>query len=89
MTKQKTNKTEKSCNEPQRQVNAMVRRILNRFEWYRYWQWEKEGKPMIEYNGYNCGLCGKWVDEPFEIPKYKSDGKWWDTWGICPNCLSA
>ena len=42
---------------------------------------------MIHYKGVHCGICGKWVKEPFEIPEYQSYGKWWDTWGLCEECI--
>jgi len=54
--------------------------IIYFFAWLK-WVWK--GKPMIHYEGYHCGLCGKWVNKPFEIPEYQSDGEWWDTWGVC------
>lgn len=49
-------------------------------------KWHIRGKPMIKYEGSHCGLCGRWVDEPFTIREYKSQGKWADTWGICKKC---
>lgn len=49
-------------------------------------KWRIKGKPMIEYIGYHCGLCGRWIDEPFTIPEYRSYGKWCDTWGMCKKC---
>jgi len=56
-------------------------------ELIEYIKWLQEGKPMITYEGFHCGLCGRWEDEEFSIPKYKSDGEWWDTWGICSQCI--
>ena len=53
------------------------------FYWFR---WVCKGKPMVKYSGFNCGLCGRWCDAPFEIPEYKSAGSWWDTWGMCKDC---
>ena len=53
---------------------------------FRYLIWFIKGKPMIKYVGFHCGLCGKWVDKPFEIPDYQSLGEWEDTWGICNKC---
>jgi hypothetical protein len=53
---------------------------------FRYLSWILKGKPMIKYIGYNCGLCGVWVEEPFKIPDYKSSGRWADTWGVCRRC---
>jgi len=49
-------------------------------------KWRFKGKPMRHYEGYNCGLCGKWCIEPFDVPTYKSRGWFWDTWGICKEC---
>lgn len=46
-------------------------------------KWLLKDKPMIKYPGYNCGLCGRWIDEEFEVPEWASYGQWWDTWGIC------
>ncbi|HUV85253.1 MAG TPA: hypothetical protein VMV86_06040, partial [Methanosarcinales archaeon] len=50
-------------------------------------KWEKEGCPYVHYEGFNCGLCGAWEAKPFSIPKYKSDGRWADTWGMCDKCI--
>jgi len=47
-------------------------------------KWRLNGKPMLKYEGFHCGCCGKWWDIPFEIPEYKSCGSWWDGWGLCP-----
>lgn len=46
--------------------------------------WLIRGKPLLEYQGYTCGLCGKGWKIPFSIPDYQSHGDWWDTWGVCP-----
>ncbi len=53
------------------------------FDWLK---WIRQGRPMVEYEGYHCGLCGKWWSVSFKVPKYKSMGEWIDTWGICPKC---
>ena len=53
---------------------------------FKWLKWKLKGCPNISYTGYNCGLCGKWVNESFNIPTYKGDGSWWDTWGICREC---
>lgn len=50
-------------------------------------KWALTGRPCITYRGFHCGICGKWVDMTFEIPKYCSAGEWWDTWGLCNKCL--
>lgn len=50
-------------------------------------KWILNGKLMIKYPGCNCGLCGKWIDKEFEVPVWNSCGRWWDTWGICDECL--
>ena len=51
---------------------------------YYYLRWLWKGKPMLHYEGFHCGCCGRWHSIPFEIPEYESSGEWWDTWGICP-----
>ena len=61
-------------------------RWIKRFKVKR--QWIKDGKPMQKYEGSNCGCCGKWIEEPFEVPKYIAN-KWWDTWGLCKSCALA
>jgi len=60
----------------------MIRYLIRKIRWYL------NHKPMIEYDGYNCGCCGKWVNEKFKIPTYQSEGKWWDTWGLCNKCAT-
>ena len=50
-----------------------------------YIKWLLNGKPMKTYSGYNCGCCGKWHDNLFQIPEYQSYGWQSDTWGLCPN----
>ena len=60
--------------------------------WYRMyiapligrWKWLGNGRPMIKYEGYTCGCCGRGWKIPFEIPEYESCGDWADTWGLCP-----
>jgi hypothetical protein len=44
--------------------------------------WVLKGKPMIHHTGYNCGCCGKWYDEEFDVPEHKDD--WFSYWGLCP-----
>jgi hypothetical protein len=51
---------------------------------WNYLKWIWNGNPTIKYPGYHCGCCGEYWDIPFEIATYKSAGKWWDTWGLCP-----
>lgn len=58
-----------------------MRKLLN---WIK---WIFKGKPMVEYNGFNCGCCGKWVRKNFQVPKYLAD-RWGDTWGLCEKCVS-
>jgi len=53
---------------------------------YRRWKWQGEGAPMLEYSGYHCGICGKWIEDRFFVPSYRSDGEWQDTVGLCPKC---
>lgn len=52
----------------------------------RFFQWLKDGKSVITYQGHHCGCCGAWTDEEYAVLTYKSAGKWWDTWGVCPKC---
>lgn len=54
-----------------------------RHAWRRH-QWKRAGRPMVHYDGFHCGCCGRWHGIPFEIPLYESVGKQWDTWGLCP-----
>lgn len=54
-----------------------MRRFLRKIKWYL------QGKPMLEYEGVNCGACGRWLNAPISVPEWESNGKWWDTWGIC------
>ena len=56
-------------------------------KFFRWLKWLKNGKPYLSYKGFNCNLCGAWVEEPFKVPEYKSVGEWWDTWGICKKCI--
>jgi len=56
--------------------------ILKTFYYYLRWLYRK--KPMIKYKGFHCGCCGRWHSIPFEVKEYQSDGKWADTWGLCP-----
>ena len=53
------------------------------FKWIK---WIIAGKPTVDYLGFHCGCCGKWVNELFAIPEYQSSGRWWDTWGLCNEC---
>ena len=50
-----------------------------------YLGWLLMHKPVIHYEGYHCGCCGRWHDIPFDVPEYKTCGEWWDTWGMCPD----
>jgi hypothetical protein len=47
------------------------------------WLWK--GKPVVIYNGYNCGCCGRWIEEKFSIPTYQSVDRYSDTIGLCKN----
>jgi len=53
---------------------------------YRYLKWLIKGKPVVNYQGFNCGCCGEWIYENYSIPTYQSCGEWGDTWGLCDNC---
>ncbi len=66
-------------------LRTFVWRLRQIPSWIK-WRWL--GKPMIEYAGYNCGLCGRYVCESFQVPEYQSHGKWWDTWSACDRCLA-
>jgi hypothetical protein len=57
--------------------------------WFNYLTWVLKGKPVIDYQGFNCGCCGAWVGAKFQLPSYKSCGVWWDTWGLCDKCKSV
>jgi len=53
---------------------------------FSYVAWLFSGRKTIDYPGYHCGCCGKWVDKPFSIPEYDSCGKFADTVEICEEC---
>ncbi len=53
---------------------------------FKWILWKLGGSKIFLYNGYHCGCCGKWVKEVFKIQKYKSQGDYWDTWDLCPDC---
>ena len=55
----------------------------------RWIRWLIQRKPTIQYSGYNCGCCGKWVTEQFNIRTIDSCGRWWDTWGLCDECTGG
>lgn len=55
-------------------------------KWIKWIKWIIVGKPMIDYPGFNCGCCGKWVKKSFSVRKYRSVSRWWDTWGLCDQC---
>ena len=61
-----------------------IKKFFSCIQWLK---WIIQGKQYVEYSGFHCGLCGKWVEKELKIPKYKSQGKWADGWGICDNCL--
>jgi len=67
-------------------IKSSITNYLLSFKLIAWLKWLIEKRPYITYKGYNCGLCGKWVNKEFSIPEYKSCGRWWDTWGICINC---
>jgi len=52
---------------------------------WREWRWRRSGRPTITYDGFHCGCCGRWWGIPFEVRTIDSAGRWWDTWGLCPN----
>jgi len=53
----------------------------------QYLLWIVKGKPKVEYPGFNCGCCGKWVNEPFSLPSYQAWGYNFDCWGLCEECI--
>jgi len=58
---------------------------MNRIErWIRIFRWLWWGCPMVIYEGYWCGCCGKHWSELLVIPTFNSYGEWWDTWYLCP-----
>lgn len=57
-----------------------IRRLYHRIIWRLF------KKDYIEYKGYHCGCCGKWVGESIKVRTCDSVSKWWDTWGICKDC---
>jgi hypothetical protein len=63
-----------------------IRWIITFFKWLN---WHTSGKPYIEYPGFHCGCCGKWIKKKHKIRKYKSRGRWADTWDLCDECASA
>ena len=65
-------------------IRGEMSRIITFFRWLK---WYLKGKPMVQYRGYHCGICGKWVNEPFSVPEYQSAEEWWDTWGVCEECV--
>ena len=48
--------------------------MIKKFFSYLKWLWK--GKPVITYDGFNCGCCGEWIYEKYTIPTYKSAGRW-------------
>lgn len=54
--------------------------------WWLKITWELRGKPTFKYKGYNCGICGAWINKEFEVPDYASVGEWGDTWDVCDKC---
>jgi hypothetical protein len=58
---------------------------LRYFLSYLKWLLHKE---YVEYPGYNCGCCGRWIDKPFKVRLYKAD-PFWDTWGLCPSTIDV
>lgn len=56
---------------------------------FKWIVWMIRGKPVVKYAGFNCGCCGKWVNEEFMIPTYRSAGRWWDTIDLCKECIGG
>jgi len=63
-------------------------------------RWVLRGRPTISYPGYNCGLCGVWIAEPFIVNGYNLKQSvvygqgdslgietWGHTWGLCQRCI--
>jgi len=55
----------------------------------KWLKWILKGRPTIKYEGFHCGICGAWIDKKFEMPTYKSNGKWADTWEVCDECFGG
>ena len=53
---------------------------------FRWLIWKRNGQTTIKYPGFHCGCCGEYIKQEFEIPTYKSNGEWWDTWNLCDFC---
>ena len=67
-------------------INFFKKRIIG-YNMIKYITWVFQGSLQLSYDGYHCGCCGSWTDEKFTVPKYKSAGRWWDTWGLCKVCI--
>lgn len=70
-------------------VLIIIITLIGIFSWdiklfFRSISWRHRGRPMIKYPGFTCGCCGRGWKIPFEIRDYESCGKYWDTWGLCP-----
>lgn len=64
-------------------------------------KWILNGKPTITLPGFHCGLCGKYVAQPFKIIEYdlkenivvvtdEDYKKYWSyTWGMCDKCAEG
>ena len=65
---------------------SSTRKKENNMIFFKWLWWKLTGSKILLYNGYHCGCCGKWVTNVFKIPKYLSQGDYWDTWGLCPDC---
>jgi hypothetical protein len=66
----------------------MIKIFFGKIKLFFGWlKWKIDGEPMKNYLGYHCTICGKWRSEPFKVPTYKSDGRWWDTWKVCDQCI--
>lgn len=69
-----------------------------KIKFIKYLLWVFHNKPVRVYPGYNCGLCGAWVEEEFKEDAYDLQYSWkyvtklsekedwiWQMngWGIC------
>ena len=53
-------------------------------KWSNKLKWIWKGRLMLDYSGYHCGCCGRWIDDPIQVPEYESVGEWGDAIGLCP-----
>ena len=54
-------------------------------------KWLRAGRPYITYTKAKCVICGRWIEETYRIPAYKSHGAKYDMRTVCdrPGCQEA